>query len=63
MKNISPRALHRQLEQKKLSDYINFNFKLQMATKGKQTSAPATSGTNRKKILNNQQVLTASQKN
>ena len=35
-----------------------------MATKGKQTSAPGPSSqNNRKKILNNQQVLTASQKN
>jgi centrin-1 len=35
-----------------------------MASKGKQAPTPApTMGTNRKKILNNQQVLTASQKN
>lgn len=36
-----------------------------MATKGKQTPQPAgqSSQNNRKKILNNQQVLTASQKN
>lgn len=35
-----------------------------MATKGKQGSAPnPSSQNNRKKILNNQQVLTASQKN
>ena len=35
-----------------------------MATKGKPGSVPAPSSqNNRKKILNNQQVLTASQKN
>jgi len=35
-----------------------------MATKGKQAPIPSPrAGTNRKKILNNQQVLTASQKN
>ena len=35
-----------------------------MATKGKPGTTPApTSQTSRKKILNNQQVLTASQKN
>lgn len=55
---------HRRIELKKISDF-KIIFKLHMATKAKQVSptVPPSSQNNRKKILNNQQVLTASQKN